>query len=139
METTIFEIKEHYTVDEIGFIYVPLTKMMACVCDTDSSLYHLLNRAVLEYVNLLTPNLDVAVADTAFMVLPKTLWGEVPHTLPMMVYRVYSLMTNFNEYLPGSLRVSDDFSYFLYQPAPVVNRYIDMVKTAESILKDTDE
>ena len=35
MENTIFEIKEHYTADEIGLIYVPLTKIMACVCDTN--------------------------------------------------------------------------------------------------------
>ena len=135
MADTIFEIKEHYTSDEVQQIYRPLTIMMTRVADVDTAFVPLLNRAVLDYVNLLSPDLDVAVSDTAFEALPHTLWGRVPHTLPMMVYRVYSLMTHFNEYLPGRLRISEDFTDFLYQPAAVVNKYVDMVKTAESILK----
>ena len=137
----ISEIKEHYTAKDVeGILYHDLTFMMTCVADTDMSLVDTLHRALIEYVDLLSPDAVRAnILDSAELKLPFTLWGQVPHTLPMMVYRIHSLMEFFSELLPGTICVTDDLAYFYYDTVDVAgNKFSDLVETAKNLLRERE-
>ena len=66
---------------------------MGAICESDAVSYNKLEAIVADYVLLLTPKYNVVNADLPAMgELPKTLWGEVPHTLPMLIYRMIVLL-----------------------------------------------
>ena len=129
----IFEIKRNYEVKDLGQLFYTFTNIMGCAADWTELELDAIVPIARKYVCFLA-KFDFIAVDPIELI-PDTLWGRVPHTLPMMLYRVHSFLSFFNEHLEGSIVISDDFSGFEYRvDVSVGTRYIDMVKMAESIL-----
>lgn len=139
-ERVIFPIKPSYTPDEI---YPPVTIILTVVADTQRDHIQYFDTATLEYVQLLSPaDIHVAVADTAWMSLPDVLWGRVPHTLPMMVYRLHSLISFWNERVPGIVSYDIETNVVAYYPFDnpnyiKVDSYLEMLSKAEKMLEES--
>ena len=143
MGKTIFEIKAEYTPEDVeDIMYATYTNMLVCAFDSGEREHNLdlseSEEILFDYVSYLVPNLIIAFVDSAISYLPDTLWGKVPHTLPMMLYRVYSVATFLNDRFQGSIIISEDLSGFLYDPEGYhLNNYARLVKTAETLLKES--
>ena len=134
MNQYIFEIKCEYSPEDVDRVLYPvITHIFGCAMDSAGVEFATIQHIAREYVVALT-DVDFIVTDPIELI-PHTLWGRVRHTLPMMLYRVHSFLSFFNERLDGSIVISDDFSTFEYRvDVSVGTPYIDMVKMAESIL-----